>query len=244
MKKKAVISTSAAVVLAAVCGANAQTSLTEVGVNIDGSGTTYDFLNPAVTPTAPGTDFSGFSISTGLGSITATVTGAGSHQYISFLDDEADLNGSGFINDLGATHGTAAGNQSWQIDEPGYGNHGYFGTIGANTFGSTVGHNLLDNVNHIPGAPGDDVALALGYDFSLTSGQTAKLKFLASNTAPSGGFYLEDIAPSGITVYLSSSLDISGGSTTTGVPDAASTLPILTLALAGLAGCKYKFARN
>ena len=57
----------------------------------------------------------------GLGNISITVTGAGTHNFTAFFDYEILGASNPFDNETGSSNGTAVAEQSWEIDEPGYG---------------------------------------------------------------------------------------------------------------------------
>jgi hypothetical protein len=242
MKKWISLSIVSGVALATVLSANAQTTLTEILFNEDGTPT--DLYPTSTAPiVAPGLSVtSGFGASSqpgfapfylnGLGTLQYTVTGTGAHSFISFVDDEADyVNGP--FNDIGLMGGGAKPSYlSWQIDVP-------------STLGTTAFNNgpLLD-ANSVPTGQ-NDVSMALGFAFDLSAGEKATIDLSLTSSAP-GGFYLADQNNfSGQTVYYSGSLSITGG--TQGVPDSGATWIFLLLGFTGLAvmmGCERKFSLN
>lgn len=175
-------------------------------------------------------DESAFSTTTGLGTITVTIGGAGAHTVDLFIDHEIDNGANTFFNEVGATTGAPAAGQSWEIDEPGF----LFGDIDVNVQAST-----LDNMNGVPAATPDDVSMALGFDFVLAAGETATIDFLLATTAPAGGFYLTHSDPDSIAaglggpnqVFFSAALNISGAPTQ--VPEPGS-LALFAMGLIGL----------
>jgi hypothetical protein len=205
--------------------------LFDYGINIDG--TTYcdigpcDFDSSNPGPLPGNIDTSGFDFISGLGSITATVSGAGNHFFDLFLDHEIVEATNTFFNEVGGTGGVAAAGQSWEIDGP-----SSFALPGADIFDNFL-VSTLDNSNNIP-VTGEDVSMALGWDYNLAVDQTAKMEFLLSVIAPSSGFYLAhtDLG-NNQTIYFSSTLNIKG--TPTGVPEPG-TILLLGAGLIGLVG--------
>ena len=172
----------------------ADNTLQENNFNVNGT-QYYD------TFTVPGLNAVSFDQTTGLGTLTLTFNPGAPGTY--YVDSYFDLElGVPFFNEYGATSGSPAAGQSWQIDDP------IFGSIFTNTQGNT-----LDNTNHIPGtvdnflggcasvyAPScansnDDVSWAMGFGFTLGSFQEEVITLDISNTAPTSGFYLEQIHP-------------------------------------------------
>ena len=174
--------------------------LQDIAINVNGS--TADYNNPSdPDPTAlPGINFSAFNLSTGLGTIGYVMTGAPGTYYVNFyLDMEA---GVPFFNEYGAINGSAPAGTSYEIAQvnPSVGGIQFYN-------GSTESFvNTLDHTNHVPigstnylnnctVAPCNaDVALALGFSFTLAASQEAVITFNTSTTNP-GGFSIEDIHP-------------------------------------------------
>jgi len=179
----------------------ADISLFDYGFNIDGSGT--NFLDGDAIP--GNVDVSGFSLVTGLGQIDISITGAGAHNALTFLDLEIDEAINTFFNESAMTGGSLGSGQSWEADEPGFG--GIVGDIYSNYMG-----NALDNTNAV-GAIQEDVSLALGWDFTLLAGQSAVASFFTSTANDAGGlFHFEQIDPdSQASVFFWSDLNITGG---------------------------------
>lgn len=181
-------------------------TLFEVGFNV--SGTTYSTVPGSLIANAfPGSGFNtaAFDFATGLGTISLTVATPGTHRVAGFIDlDIVDPNNP-FENDIGGTSGALKAGQSWEIDEPGF----VFGDIYQNVFGTGA----LDDTNAITAVTypqGEDVSMALGWDFVLLSGQSAALTFRTSTIAPASGFFLRQVdSLTGDTVYFWSDLNIS-----------------------------------
>ena len=200
------------VLLAAMAAAHAMPvnaadiQLFDWGVNIDGS-TVCPFGCSSATLT-PEVDASLFDFTTGLGTISYTITGAGAHHTSLFVDHEIvdALLGNSFFNEFGSTGGLATG-QTWEIDDP------FFGDIFTNFQNSN-----LDGTNGVPQGSENDVSMALAWDFNLGAGigagETATVDFMVSLVAPTdGSFFLSLTDPDATpeaenTIYFSSTLDI------------------------------------
>lgn len=195
--------------------------LYDYGINVDG---TVSAGTPgSVDPLSLGLD------ANGLGTLTFTITGAGSHSFSAMFDFEFDEPNNTFFNEFGSTGGTLAAGQSWEIDEPGY----VFGDIYDNMLANT-----LDNTNAVPAGSEDDVAFALGWSFSLAAGQTATITLVLSDVLNTSGFYLQhtdnEVGPNfdlSESVYYWSELKIDA-------PEPGS------LALLGFLGLFFVFARR
>ena len=181
--------------------AHAGPSLFEWAVNIDGTEsniTSGDPLPGAVNDSL-------FDDVAGLGTITATITGTGSHYVALFVDHEIDELINTYFNETGATSGAPVAGQSWEIDEPGWVN----GDIYENFQNSLLDNGIGTSVYGDTTFP-DDVSMAMGWDFSLVAGETASIRFLLGQTVPSG-FYLQQTDPDSLVdIYFSSDLTTSG----------------------------------
>lgn len=149
---------------------------------------------------------------TGLGSLTLTYNpgGPGTYNVGFWLFEQLSQPG---WNEYGSSGGSAAAGQTWQIDVPDYDynstdpNFGFLasgaGTIIGNTLAGT-----LDGTNYVPGNTSeyllgcsgdptcnDYVSMAMGFGFTLSSGQEEVINFNVSTTRPASGFYLEQIHP-------------------------------------------------
>lgn len=134
------------------------------------------------------------------GTLSLSVTGAGNHFVGAFFDYEVDEAVNTFFNESGSESGSAVAGQTWEIDEPGYA--ALPGDIWTN-------FNAASLDNSAAARWPDDVAMAMGWDFSLLGNETGIVKFFLSDTAPAGGFYLEHNDPdSDFSIFLSSSLNI------------------------------------
>lgn len=194
-------------------------SLFEYAFNIDGT------VADGADPLPASIDTSGFDDVTGLGNITVTVTGAGSHSVLGFFDHEIDQGTNTFFNELGAVFGAAPAGQSWEIDEPEY----VFGDIFTNFTNGTLDNTIAGIFESL----GDDVSMAMGFDFTLLAAQTAIVTFFLDTIQPLTGFYLGQFDPDSSApnqVFLRSALSITGG----GEPPPTSVPEPTTLALLGI----------
>jgi len=165
---------------------------------------------------------------TGLG-LTTSFSSPGSHSVALMMDAEIDETINTFFNEVGFTHGTLAAGQSWQIGDPFADN-----TLNPNIYDLTSAGTLTNS--DLNGGFANDVALALGWNFTLGANQIAYLSFSFSESQPVTGFYLEQYDPdSAASLYFSSTLLIEDTGTGGGNPvPEPSTLILLGSALAGL----------
>lgn len=186
-------------------------------------------------------DLSGFDFSTdpgtgggglggGLGTISISLAGAGSHFVGAFFDHEITEAGNTFFNEDSAAVGAPAAGQSWELDDP------FLGDIFFNLLDSAdvVPGSALDNMNQAP--TGADVAMAMGFEFVLATGEQAVIDLVISGITPSSGFYLSHTDPDSLmTLYLSGTLDIRAIVT----PEPGTVL-LLGLALAGVGAARQR----
>jgi len=193
------------VLFAAMAATNAMplnaATLFDWGINIDG-GTACLNGFPCDSTTLPASvDASGFNFTTGLGTISYTITGNGAHYTSLYLDHEVSPD---FLDEFGNSTGAIATGQSWEIDDP------FLGDIFLNNFLDSN----LDNTNAVSANPFNDVdvSMALAWDFTLGAGigagETATVDFMLSLAAPTNGFFLLSLIDPVETIYFSSTLDI------------------------------------
>ncbi|WP_309044194.1 PEP-CTERM sorting domain-containing protein [Marinobacter sediminicola] len=222
---------SASLLVPALSAHAAVINFTDWAFNIDGV-VSEAYLGNAM----PGDGF--LDPSTGLGSLSFELSGAGNHSWIGFLDLDFDAHLNTYLNEYGLAHGAVASGQSWQIDEPGYA----FGTIYDNVIAGA-----LDNTNHLPSDRPDDVSLALGWNFDLAQGETALITLTLSDMLATSGFYLEHVDPQtgpgfddAASVYFWSSLEIFGADVPVTVPEPGS-LVLMALGLIAVSTRRLRY---
>ncbi|MDM8543756.1 PEP-CTERM sorting domain-containing protein [Desulfococcaceae bacterium HSG9] len=199
MKKRILISTVLMILGFSVSGASAlNIELYDWAFNIDG--VTYENYLGDTMPVDG-------VLNEGLGQLSWSTSEVGSHTFFALLDYQIDADINSFFNEYGYVSGSpengqTAGvewQQSWEIDEPGY----VFGDIYDNML---IG--ALDNTNGVPSGSEDDVAMALGYSFTLEEGYQTTIDLFISDSRPESGFYMAHIDPdSNANVYLSGSIN-------------------------------------
>lgn len=224
MFTRSMLSLILAATLSVVVSATANATAVLVDWAFNADGTLSQNANGDAMPTTGLLDSSGF------GTLTYSITGAGAHSFVAFFDFEIDQATNTFFNEFGSTTGTAAAGQSWEIDEPGW----TFGDIYNNALNGT-----LDNSNAVTAAAVDDVSFALGWSFNLLDGQTATMTFSLADILPTilPTFYLTHTDPEAgpnfnltENIYFWSDLVVTGGPTIVPAPGA------LLLMLGGLLG--------
>lgn len=180
--------------------------------------------------TVPGLDDSSFDYVTGLGTLRFSYYPgtAGDYYLLSFFDHEIDQFDNTYYNETGASSGTPAAGQSWEIDEPGFYNGDIYVNFQANTLDKGIGTSVYGDTT-FP----DDVSMAMGWDFTLAALDVATIDFIVGESVPSG-FYLSQTDPdSDATIYFSSNLKVEP------IPEPCTMLLVGT-GLAGLFGVGRK----
>ena len=163
-------------------------------------------------------------------SLKPVFTTAGSHSAFLLLDAEIDQGLNTFYNEVGSAHGLLGAGQSWQIGDP---------MVSGGVYDLTAAGALTNSDLNLGLA--NDVALALGYNFTLTGSQMASLDFYLSGTKPTSGFYLEQYDPeSDVSLYFNSKLTITDKNP---VPE-PSTLLLLAAGVGGIAIFRRRFPRS
>jgi len=212
MKRFAIIALTLLSIGIGITSASATSSLWDWAFYVDG--TTFEcFLGDSMP-------VSGSLDDQGLGTLTWQTSALGGHTFVAFFDHEIEDPTNTFFNEEGLASGTPAAGQSWEIDDP--------------FFGDIYGHVLAGSLYNTNTAP-DDISLAMGWNFNVTTGQTATINLILANNAPSSGFYLSQTDPDSLeTIYFSSTLNVEGGGPAP-VPEPGTWL-LLCCGLIGLFG--------
>ncbi len=174
------------------------------------NGTVHGMPVDGTLPSLSGFDLSDFDSPSGVGTITYSFTApaAGSYSVYAFFDHEISQSRNTFYNEYGTAVNSPAPGQSWEIDEPGYRDpnpgDGFVNFV----------QGRLDNANALGIGMPDDVSIAMGWQYFLDPGDTARILFiLGENAPPSGSFFTSHYdGESGEELFLHSSLNIEEGS--------------------------------
>lgn len=209
--------------------ANASIALFEYGFNIDGI--------VSVNSVPAQVDVTAFDDATGIGDISISITGNGSHSFGAFFDHEIIDNNNPNDNESGSANGFPSAGQSWEIDEPGY----VDGDIYFN-FWDALLDNGIGTYDYGGGDTGttsfpDDVSMAMGWDFTLADGETATIMLMLGITDPGGFFLKQTDEDSSDAIYFSSTLEITSALSPVPVPAA---IWLFASGLLGLVGAKRR----
>ena len=216
MKKRNILLWPAAALLgmASLSAQALPVNLFEYDVNVDGTPAYITWGDPVPS----NVNVSAFNDVTGLGTITATFSGAGAHSFDAYFDHDLYKD-----NETGAVIGSASVGQSYEIDDP------FGGDIFPNFDASA-----LDNMN--AALVQMDVAMAMGWDFTLAANEVADIVLQITDALPttSNLILAQHNGPTQIDIYLTGSLNISTvpGNDTGKVPEPS----MLFLMSAGLFG--------
>ncbi|MSM38631.1 MAG: PEP-CTERM sorting domain-containing protein [Geobacter sp.] len=174
----------------------------------------------------------GIDSGTGLGTRSFTFTQAGSYNVRAFFDLDLSLYTTGFSNEYGQLFNGSSikSGQSWEVDEPGYWIGDLYSNFNGAGFDNTLGTGGV-TTDQFP----DDVAVGLGWQFTLAEGEMASLYFTASDMAPTADLlYLAQLEAWGLNdpVYFYTDLVIEPAGPAP-IPE-PSTFVLLGSALAGL----------
>ncbi len=198
--------------------------LFDYGLNLSGS--IYTFAGPSLPANV---DTSGFDFDTGLGTILVDFDPgvAGNYFVDTYIED--DLSAL-FGNEQGSVSGTPATGQTWEISTPGAGLMSGDGNV-IDAFGS----DSFNDTNLSTSNPPFDVALGMGFHFSLGANDTAVVAFTVSETAPAG-FYLRQFDADDPSNQIFFDGDVSITTAQSSIPEPVSLLLTLSglLTLAGI----------
>jgi len=224
MKSKILASFTLVLMVASGSAQSAVITLFDWALNIDGVITT------SADPLPSSVNAAGFDFTTGLGNLSVTHGGVGTHTVDLFVDHEIDSAVNLWFNEVGSITSAPAAGQTWEIDEPGF------------VFGDIYDNLLVSSLDNSIGEIGpEDVSMAIGWDFSLTSLDTAVLDFSVSEIMPVSGFFLTQGDPdSQADIYFASNLDVR---TANPIPEPA-TLLLVGLGLLGLRAARRNARSN
>ena len=174
--------------------AEGESVLDDYGLNVDGS-----VVLPFFDPVPSSVDRSAFDETTGLGTVSVTLAGAGPHHVAMYIDLRI---GVSFFDERVATAGHPHQFQSWEADEPGLAEPPVYRGDGYEHFfaGTPVAGSALDNTVYGNGsvdlsAGAEDAALMLAWDFTLAEAETATVSFLTTAARAGDRFTLVQFDP-------------------------------------------------
>jgi hypothetical protein len=165
-----------ALVCSMACTASAVTTLWAWAYNLNGVYT--PFASPTVVPPSSFDD-TAFSYLTGQGRITYEHRPAAPGAYKFLAGFDLDIDFPAFLDEYVVLVGSPVAGQSWEVDDP------VFGDMFLNLQAGT-----LDGFNAVPATLPGDVGAALGWDYALASGQYAVITLDISPNVPRTAFYL------------------------------------------------------
>ena len=210
-------------------------SLFEYGINIDGN-TSLPTQGDSLTENVRTVDF---DESTGLGSVSVTLTEVGYHFVGAFFDHEIDEAINGFFNEIGAAEGAPVSGQSWEIDETGFSNGDIFLNFTNSNIlvGSQLDNGVGTSVFGDTRFP-DDVSMAIGWGFSLNPGEVGTIDFRLGLTAPADFHLRHTDSDSDASIFFSSSLNVKEANP---IPE-PSTIALLMVGLIGLSKLRQELS--
>jgi len=178
------------------------------------------------------------NLTAGPGTLTWTTNVAGSHEFIRFIDQEISESANGSGNEYGATGGTPVCGQFWELGDPGAvlasgSVTNYLGVIYSHVLSG-----VLNNTNSVPYSSEYDVSMALGWNFTLGTGERAEIT-MSFTDEPVNCFYLlhKDLIDNDANIYFYSTLDIIEEGPVIPEP---STIFLMGIGLVGLLGVQRR----
>ena len=199
------------------------TSIQSVLFNVNGT--------PFTDYSAVGMNVGGFDQATGLGTITFTYNpGPGTYFFDVFLDHSLSVP---FFNEYGTVNGAPTAGQSYEIGD----------SFASNIYNDVLAGGALPNTNTLPGTLSTfdglcggvtcngDLAMAMGFAFTLGANQLELITLAVSHTNP-GGFTLQGTHPGDAANPTASDIFFNGSAVTqpisvTPVPEPSSLILLL-----------------
>jgi len=205
-------------------------------------------VNGVQTTNFTGYNSGGFDQTTGLGTLTFVVNGAGPSFFDVFFDHQLSLP---FYNEFGSVVGAPAAGQTYEIGD----------SFASNIYPDVQAGGALANTNSLAGqtsnfnnacvgaACNGDFAAALGFAFTIAAGQQELITLNVSHTDPGSGLRLEDTHPVDGANPNAQFLFISGSAVSqpigvSGVPEPASTAFLVVVLAILLVALRRRFSTN